>query len=40
MAQMMVFVSHSHEDDAFYQVLVAWTGTDAAHHLNVARIGV
>jgi hypothetical protein len=22
------------------QVLVAWTGTDAAHHLNVAVIGV
>lgn len=22
------------------QMLVAWTGTDAAHHLNVARIGV
>ena len=23
MAQMRVFVSHSHEDDAFYQALVA-----------------
>ncbi|HZC07689.1 MAG TPA: hypothetical protein VE338_18780 [Ktedonobacterales bacterium] len=22
------------------QILVAWTGTDAAHHLNVARVGV
>lgn len=22
------------------QMLVAWTGTDAAHHLNVARVGV
>lgn len=22
------------------QILVAWTGTDAAHHINVARVGV
>jgi hypothetical protein len=27
-------------DGATRQVLVAWTGTDTAHHLNVAQVGV